>query len=99
MSFSSYLRQHFEAKMAGRTPPPRLAKPLASGSHRLGDSGYSFVMRQSPEIPGLVDVYWLPRVPPASVMEKHMAEYQAIVAPVMLSVAKNLPHGGLESWA
>ena len=97
--FSEYLRQHFEAKTAGRTPPPRLDKPVVSGPHRLGDSGYSFVMKQDRDIPGSVAVIWSPQIPSPAVLQKHIAEYQAISVPVMLRVAQNMPHGGLEAWA
>jgi hypothetical protein len=97
--YGDWLRSHFEAKSAGKPPPTRLKNPVVSGPHRLGDSGYSFTLKQDREIPGMLGVVWSPRVPPAGVVDAHYDAYQRVMADVLPAVAANMPTGGLETWA
>ena len=96
--YADALRQHFTARTAGRTPPPRIKQPVVSGPHRLGDSGYSFMVKQDRSIPGAVAVEWAPSVPPAGVLDTHIEAYQRVIETVLPSIANNMPTGGVESW-
>lgn len=97
--FAESLRQHFEARTAGRTPPPRVKNPVVSGPHRLGDSGYSFTVKQSRSIPGAVSVVWSPSVPRAGVLDAYKDAYERVMQDVLPAIAQNMPTGGIESWA
>lgn len=97
--FAEALRQHFQAQMVGRTPPPRVKRPVISGPHRLGDSGYSFSVKQDRAVPGSVAVVWTPAVPPPAVIRAHGSAYEAVMATVLPAIAQNQPHGGAETWA
>lgn len=96
--FSESLRQHFEARMAGRTPPPRVKNPVVSGPHRLGDSGYSFTVKQDRTVPGAVSVVWSPVVPRAGVLDAHIDAYTRVMEDVLPAIAQNMKTGGVESW-
>ncbi|GAA6143675.1 hypothetical protein [Hydrogenophaga sp. 5NK40-0174] len=98
-TFSEALKAHFQARTAGQTPPPRLKNPVISGPHRLGDSGYSFTVKQDRNMFGAVAVVWTPTVPPATVVDAYADEYATVMATVLPAIAHNLPHGGVESWA
>lgn len=97
-SYSDWLRSRFQAKTAGKPAPMRLRNPVASGPHRLGDSGYGFTVKQDREIPGMVCVVWSPSVPPAGVVDAHYDAFQRVLAEVLPAVAANLPSGGVETW-
>ena len=97
--FAEALNAHFKARTAGQTPPPRLRNPVVSGPHRLGDSGYSFTVKQDRIVPGAVAVVWSPRMPPPAVVEAHRASYDLALASVLPAIAQNLPNGGTDSWA
>lgn len=98
-NFADALRQHFQTRTAGRTPPPRIKNPVVSGPHRLANSVYSFTVKQSRSIPGSVAVVWTPAVPPAAVMRAHKDAYELVMASVLPAIAANLQTGGVESWA
>lgn len=97
--FAEALRQHFQAQMAGRTPPPRVKNPVVSGPHRLGDSGYSFTVKQDRTVPGAVSVEWSPAVPRPGVLDAQMDAYSRVMEDVLPAIAQNMPTGGIESWA
>jgi hypothetical protein len=96
--FAESLRQHFEARTAGRTPPPRLKNPVVSGPHRLGDSGYCFTIKQDRTVPGAVSVVWSPSVPRVGVLDAHKDAYERVMRDVLPVIAQNMPAGGIEAW-